>query len=183
MQERKERSRSRDKKRDKSRSRSKDKKADRSKEAGRKKDRSRSKSKEKKRGRSRSGSPKRSKDKRKDKEDRNGDEGSKEEENEKEKVLEKKKAEPLSLEELLAKKKVRYLWEGWHGKDGADFRLYLYRSYGSTVGTYFTSKLVLNKNLGRGTVPIVDLFCCTWSLKKVPKRGWGLKPVYSNRQA
>eukprot|EP00088_Acartia_fossae_P034854 TRINITY_DN3582_c0_g1_i2.p1 TRINITY_DN3582_c0_g1~~TRINITY_DN3582_c0_g1_i2.p1 ORF type:complete len:831 (-),score=239.68 TRINITY_DN3582_c0_g1_i2:433-2880(-) len=101
----------RDKKRDKkdrSKSRERDKKRDRSRSKERKqrdRSKSRSRSKDKKR-RSRSRSPKKSKDKKKDRDRdhaRNG--GEKEEEMDEKKVPVKEKVEPLSLEELLEKKR------------------------------------------------------------------------------
>jgi len=106
--DRKDRSKSRDKK-DRSRSRDrKDRSRSREKRRDRSKDRSRSKSRDKKR-RSRSRSPKKSKDKKRDKGDKKDKDkdknGTSNEEVEVKDEQVKEKVEPLSLEELLAKKR------------------------------------------------------------------------------
>jgi len=100
------RSKSRDKKRDKKdRSKSRERKRDRS-QRDKSRSKSRSRSKEKKR-RSRSRSPKKSKDKKRDRERRKSENGAESGEGEEEKVFAKpkEKVEPLSLEELLEKKR------------------------------------------------------------------------------
>lgn len=94
-----------EKKRDKKeRSKSRDRKKDRSNSRERKhRSKSRSRSKERKSRRSRSRSPKKSKDKKRDKE--RGRDDKREESEEKVKIAAKEKVEPLSLEELLEKKR------------------------------------------------------------------------------